>query len=432
MAGVCKKRQPNKKYRAWYIDAAGKQRFFMGTTSKVETLRMAERLEDEQRQIRLGYRPAPRSAEKHRNRAFEEVVGEYLGWGAAQGGRGGRPWSKTHARVRRAYLRWWQGQLGLQTLADLEDDLLARTESILRELQAGGRAGKTLNNIIESLHSFCNWCVKRGYLMDDPLKNFIPFDKTPQSIRRAMTVEEIGKLLAVAPEHRRLLYEVALCSGLRAGELRSLSVDDLDMERCGIHLDAAWTKNRKPGFQPLPRNLVERLWAFAESGRAKELYQRHYARRDAKLEETPEEPLLFVSARPIQEMEKDLSRAQIPKQTMEGKLDFHCLRVTYITLVSESGASTKELQHLARHSTPTLTLNVYARTREDRLSQLAEAVGKKVESTPYHAVCMQKQAAGAEGLGVSALSESVLGRKLLAGTCGSRTHPGRLRAPNRI
>ena len=48
-------------------------------------------------------------------------------------------------------------------------------------------------------------------------------------------------------------------SGLRAGELRSLSVRHLDHQRGGIELEAEWTKNRRAGFQPLPAGLMERL-----------------------------------------------------------------------------------------------------------------------------------------------------------------------------
>ena len=74
-----------------------------------------------------------------------------------------------------------------------------------------------------------------------------------------MTHEETQRLLAAAPSHRRLLYEVALVSGLRGNELRQLSPDHLDIEACGLHLKARWTKNRKDQFLPLPRVLVERL-----------------------------------------------------------------------------------------------------------------------------------------------------------------------------
>jgi integrase len=42
--------------------------------------------------------------------------------------------------------------------------------------------------------------------------------------------------------------ETAFLSGLRANELRHLTLDHLDLDRCGLHLDAVWTKNRQPGF----------------------------------------------------------------------------------------------------------------------------------------------------------------------------------------
>src|SRR5262245_35114228 len=56
MAGVRKKPIQGGKYQGWFIDAMGKRRFFTGTRAKTETLRIAQRLEDEHRQVRLGYR----------------------------------------------------------------------------------------------------------------------------------------------------------------------------------------------------------------------------------------------------------------------------------------------------------------------------------------------------------------------------------------
>ena len=58
----------------------------------------------------------------------------------------------------------------------------------------------------------------------------------------------------------------------------------------------------------------------------------------------------------------DLTAAGIPYQDDSGRfLDFHSLRVTYISQLVASGASVKVCQELARHSTPSLTIGVYAK-----------------------------------------------------------------------
>lgn len=223
MAGVRKKPNPGGKYHGWFIDAAGKRIFFTGTRSKADTLKMAERLEDEHRQVRLGYRPAPSSADTQRKRPFAEAMEEYLAWGSSQGGRGGRPWASVHAHNRKSALGWWQEALGLETLADLEG-CLPRAEKALRELQAQGKAGKTLSNRIEALKALCIWGEQRGYLSTNPLKGLAPFDTTPKIIRRALSAEEISRFLGTCAPSLRLLYETAFLSGLRAGELRALTL----------------------------------------------------------------------------------------------------------------------------------------------------------------------------------------------------------------
>ena len=163
--------------------------------------------------------------------------------------------------------------------------------------------------------------MKRGYLPENPLKNLAPFDTTPRTSRRAMSADEIKRILQVAPEHRRLLYEVALTTGLRAGELRALTIEHLDMKRGGVQLEAGWTKNRKPGFQYLPASLLDRLTA-------------------------------------------------------------------YLSLVIEAGASVKEAMVLGRHSNPDLTMNTYARARENRLAELTEKVAKTIIPEEKCAICV--------------------------------------------
>ena len=239
----------------------------------------------------------------------------------------------------------------------------------MRELLAAGKSGKTAANYTEALVGFCNWCVDRDYLEANPLAKLQRFDITPVTMRRAMTVEEVQRLLAAVTPRHQVLYELAICTGLRKGEIRSLTVAHLNVARSGLHLDAAWTKNRRAGFQPLPKRLA---MALAEQSADKDNDDR----------------LLWCPSNTDRMIAQDLEKAGIPAVTEEGKLDFHALRTTFTTFVIESGATVKEAQTLLRHSTPILTMNTYARVRKGALQNVADQVGNLIAQREKRKECM--------------------------------------------
>jgi hypothetical protein len=169
----------------------------------------------------------------------------------------------------------------------------------------------------------------------------------------------------------------------------------LDTARGGLHLDAAWTKNRKSGFQRLPEWLVKRLATFAESGEAERQYERCYARKGTELA-TPKNPLLYVPSNTSRAFDKDLENAKLPKHAPGGKPDFYACRLAYINLVIESGVTVKEAQDLARHSTPDLTMNIYGRSREEHLSAAVERAALAVLPEEKCVTYVSRQAVGAE------------------------------------
>jgi integrase len=353
MAGIRKKKQPSGKYRGGYKDKYGKQKLFTGTQSKSKTLEIARKLEDQHRLARLGLDSPELQVARRRKTGFAQTKDEYLAWGKAQGGRQGGPWGATHARNRCTQLNWWMTELNLSTMDDLAG-ILPRVEAILRSLKEKDLSNKTLNNYGEALGAFCDWAIDRGYLDTDPLKKLKRYDETPRSQRRAMTQEEIRQLLEHCAPHRRLLYETALTSGLRANELRSLTLSDLDTKRLGLKLHKKWTKNQKAGFQPISKSLVERLQKSTKASEPMDNYTKYCSRVTAQAP-IPPNPLLYVSSHPARGLDLDLKAAGISKVTEEGKLDFHALRTAFITLAIESGANIKEVQTLARHSTAEIT-----------------------------------------------------------------------------
>jgi integrase len=164
------------------------------------------------------------------------------------------------------------------------------------------------------------------------------------------------------------LYETALCTGLRANELRHITPAHLDEERCGVRLEAEWTKNRQDGFQPIPRWLMDKLL------------------HEARVLDQSAGVFGVQKTHPARMIQDDLERAGIPLEIPgEGKVDFHSLRVTFCTLLDDRGATAKENQELARHSTPALTMNIYVRTRVDRVRVVVDSVGELVNpaAAPY-------------------------------------------------
>ncbi len=374
MAGVRRKPSASGKYQGFFTNYEGQKQYFTGSKNRAETRRAAARLEDQHRKVRLGEKPRPDVVDKCRRRLITEVISEYKGWGMLQGGRGGRPWSHSHTVRKKRLLDLWVETLSLETMADL-DGLLPRVEAALQELSKQGKSGKTLHNTVEALRSFINWCLIRKYLREDPLKGLSKIDITPKTKRRAMTSEEFKRLLAVAPYHRQVLYMVAVITGLRANELRSLRREHLDTEQLGLWLDAEWTKNRKPGFQPLPEATVKLLGEYFDSGIVPRLYSQYI-----RTKVFHSQALLYVPSEPSKDLERDMEHAGIPKKTAAGKLDFHAMRTSFVSLTIEAGATAKEAQQLARHSDPRITMNVYARATDERLSQVVGKVANRVFS----------------------------------------------------
>jgi len=67
-----------------------------------------------------------------------------------------------------------------------------------------------------------------------------------------------------------------------------------------------------------------------------------------------------LTQRTAEMLRVDLEAAGIPYETDSGVADFHSLRGDFISYLVSSGASVKTCQTLARHSTPNMTIGIYA------------------------------------------------------------------------
>lgn len=140
-------------------------------------------------------------------------------------------------------------------------------------------------------------------------------------------------------KQRALIVKTLALTGLRKGELASLTVGQLVGDR--LELSAKDEKNRKGSSIPLREDLAEDLreWAAGKPSTDK---------------------LFYIPTGYIRILDRDLSAAGIEKRDERGfTIDVHALRHTFGTLLSAGGVAPRTAQAAMRHSSIDLTMNVY-------------------------------------------------------------------------
>jgi Phage integrase family len=159
-----------------------------------------------------------------------------------------------------------------------------------------------------------------------------------------------------------LTYKTLILTGLRKGELTSVTVGQLhlDADLPYMDLDAADEKNRQGSAIMLRGDLADdlRQWLAAELAR---LQAEARGRGEPIPSRLPMDmPLFNVSAGLLRILNRDLIAAGISKVDGRGRtLDVHALRTTFGTLLSKGGVAPRTAQAAMRHKSLDMTMQVY-------------------------------------------------------------------------
>ncbi len=276
----------------------------------------------------------------------------------------------------------------------------------------------TCNSHLRSVKGFSRWLWKQRLTPEDALLDLGLYNAATdrRHIRREMSAEEVRWLLDVTeqrtlPEHgapgptRAMCYRLAAATGFRASELRSLTIDSFDLDgtppTCTV--EAGYSKRRKRDVQPLPDALVEPLRAWLSGfdrsetvfagiagDTARMLRSDLAAARGAWLQSAEQQP---------EEVRQQMAGSDfLLYSDRQGHVaDFHSLRVLFISQVVAGGASVKEAQTLARHSTPVLTMNVYSKASLLDVAGAVEGLGDLLTSQPTRPQAEAQRATGTYG-----------------------------------
>jgi integrase len=219
------------------------------------------------------------------------------------------------------------------------------SDSFLRWRARQQKAPKTLNEYLASMSSLLNWMERHERIEKNPLKRVQKVQTNGRQVRlrRAFTDDEMKRLLKVAGT-RKVVYLMAIYTGLRRGELSELLRTDLhlDASQPFINVRASTTKNHKQAILALHPDLVPELNSVLASLPARE------TRLLAHLMPT----MITFKA--------DLKAAGIEFINAQGqRADFHSLRHTLATNLARAGTSPRIAMEIMRHSDIKLTTKTY-------------------------------------------------------------------------
>lgn len=216
-----------------------------------------------------------------------------------------------------------------------------------------GWSGTTADGAVSALRNFSRFCHAAGLIPADPFMALCRSGEVGGEGDRALTLEEVRRLVAVAAiasardrrakVPRGLYYATLALTGLRGGEAAEIrwGAVELDADPPRWSSDPAWAKNGKRQRVVMPTQLRDalRVWArCTPSGREDRVF--------------PQVPNRHTFAR-------DRIAAGIPELDGRGRrVGIHSLRKAWATMLYDTGASEAVIARLMRHA-DSITLSRY-------------------------------------------------------------------------
>jgi integrase len=190
----------------------------------------------------------------------------------------------------------------------------------------------TLNKDISNLKAFVNWCRGNRYVNGEIKLKLLKEDERPV---KSLSIVQIKKLLSSAKPYQplRMWILLALGTGLRRDDIKSLRVSDIDFEHGSVTTRTKKTR-KSMGSRPVPVPIMAELKKYVSSL-------------------DPEQERLF------KRRFNQYRWTQIRQKLELCDFTFHDLRKTFGSVLAQNGVSTAVIQRLLEHSSPNLTNKVY-------------------------------------------------------------------------
>jgi integrase/recombinase XerD len=247
--------------------------------------------------------------------------------------------------VLRQHLAWLVSR-GLTLMASTSQDLAAYQTSLVAFRKADGRPYSSDHQMqhVTVLKSFYGFLCRRGYLLTNPT-GLLEYPKVENRLPRSILSKEEARKVIETPDTRtplglrdRAILETFYATGIRAGELANLELNDVDTE--DRLLRVVLGKGRKDRNVPLTRSAAEAIEEYLLRGRPKMRGARGSS-------------LLFLAGRGgrlYSDALNGLIASWAQKAGIEKRVTCHTFRHSAATHLLKGGADIRHIQKLLGHA----------------------------------------------------------------------------------
>lgn len=256
----------------------------------------------------------------------------------------------------------------------------SRVLEFLAGLRKRGKSVASSNHYLRAMKMLTRWLLRDRRTNEDRLAHLSKMnsDLDRRRVRRPLSPEEFALLLEAAErgrpiQHvpgpdRAVMYIVGAYTGYRRNEIGSVTRRSFDFESDPptLTVQAGYSKHRKTDILPLRRDFAARIQSWLETKRRLAPTKSFFQIADKRTAEMIRKDLAVARAAWLDQANDPAERKRREKSSFLAHLDdqgrvvdFHALRMTFITNLTRAGVAPKTAQMLARHSDINLTMNTY-------------------------------------------------------------------------
>jgi len=250
------------------------------------------------------------------------------------------------------FTRFLSGDLGADPSCETRgagsgDVTHVEVRRFLGECYRKGLTKATVSRKLAALKSFFKYMLEEGLIQENPL-TLVSAPRYKRPLPEYLSMQEVLQLLdspagtGVLDLRNKALLELLYATGIRAGELVRIDMEDMDLSARWVRVTGKGNKER---LVPFGRHAGQALLAYAR-------------RRRTLLKEKYQEKAFFLNRLGTRLTSRSVQRVvakQIQHCAISRRISPHALRYTFATHLLDAGADLRSIQELLGHESISTT-----------------------------------------------------------------------------